>query len=195
MARNKEYNTQNVLDTATAAFINKGFKGVSINDLVKATKLNKHSMYQEFGSKEGLFCECINHYVQTVYRDFGHVLRRQPLGLKNIEDFFRRRIDYAYSAHGDGCLLVTTVVEKEQVEAVVLDRVQHHWTLQKADFQLCLSAAQDQGDIPKDADIKVLSNTLFCFLIGMVVIIKGGSDRESVEKMLAMTLASIENKG
>lgn len=193
MARNKEYDTQDVLDAATSQFLNKGYKGASVNDLVKATKLNKHSMYQEFGNKEGLFCECIDNYVRTVSRDFGYVLRRQPLGLANIENFFRHRIDYAFTGKGNGCLLVTTVVEKEQVEEMVLDRVQHHWTLQKADFELCLSAAQEQGEIPKDKDTKGLANYLFCLLIGMVVMMKGGAERESVEMMLDMAMANVRN--
>jgi len=188
MARNKEYNTQDVLDAATTEFLSKGYKGVSVNDLVKATKLNKHSMYQEFGNKEGLFCQCIDNYVYTVFRDFGHVLRRQPLGLKNIEDFFRHRIEYAYSGKGNGCLLVTTMVEKEQVEEVAIDRVQHHWTLQKADFQLCLTAAQKQGDIPPNKDTKTLADYLFGLLIGIVVMMKGGTDRASVEMILDMAM-------
>jgi hypothetical protein len=85
------------------------------------------------------------------------------------------------------------VVEKEQVEAVVLDRVQHHWTLQKADFELCLNAAQEKGDVPKDKDTKVLANYLFCHLIGMVVMMKGGTTRESVEMMLDMAMANVKS--
>ncbi|SCY68981.1 TetR/AcrR family transcriptional regulator [Desulfoluna spongiiphila] len=191
MPRSKEYDHQDVLDAATSQFLDKGYKGVSVNDLVKATKLNKHSMYQEFGNKEGLFCACIDNYVQTVYRSFGHILRRHPLGLTNIDDFFRHRIDYAYSGKGNGCLLLTTVAEKEQVDKVVLDRVQHHWTLQKADFKLCLDAARERGDIPEHKDTDILSNHLFCQLIGMVIMIKGGTDRQTVEMMIDMILAHV----
>lgn len=192
MARNKEYETQEVLDAATSKFLSKGYKGASVNDLVKATKLNKHSMYQEFGNKEGLFCQCIDNYVQNIYREFGYVLRRQPLGLSNIEDFFRQRIDYAFSGKGDGCLLVTTVLEKEQTGGVLLDRVQHHWTLQKADFELCITAAQKNRDIPKDKNPRELANQLFCILIGMVVMMKSGSGRESIELILNTAMADLK---
>lgn len=192
MARNKEYDTQDVLDAATSQFLNKGYKGVSVNDLVNATKLNKHSMYQEFGNKDGLFCRCLDNYVQAAHRSCGHFLRRQPLGLKNIEDFFRHRIDQAYSGKGNGCLLVTTVIEREQVKEVALDRVRHHWTLQKADFQLCLTEAQARGEIPGTTDTKILTDQLFCLSLGMIVMMKGGADRDSVEKILDMTL---ENAG
>jgi AcrR family transcriptional regulator len=149
-------------------------------------------MYQEFGSKEGLFCECMDNYVQNVQREFGHVLRRQPLGLANIEDFFRHRIDYAFSGKGDGCLLVTTVLEKEQTGGVLLDRVQHHWTLQKADFELCLTAAREHGDIPKDKNPKELAHHLFCILIGMVVMMKSGAERESIEAILNTAMADLK---
>ncbi|VFQ45495.1 TetR/AcrR family transcriptional regulator [Desulfoluna butyratoxydans] len=189
MPRNKEYNHQDVLNAATSQFLDKGYKGVSVNDLVKATKLNKHSMYVEFGNKEGLFCACIDHYIQAVHRHVGHILRRQPLGLRNINDFFRHRIDYAYSGRGNGCLLLTTVSEKNQVDQMVLDRVQHHWTLQKADLRICLDAAKEQGEIPAEKDTAVLASHLFCQLMGMVIMIKGGARRQEVEQMIDMTLA------
>jgi len=130
MPRNKEYDHQDVLGAATSQFLDKGYKGVSVNNLVKETRLNKHSMYKKFGNKEGLFCACIDNYVQTVNRNFGHILRRHPLGLTNIDDFFRHRIDYDYSGKGNGCLLHTTVAEKELANKVVMDRVKKHWTLQ-----------------------------------------------------------------
>lgn len=188
MARNKEYNTQDVLDAATSQFLNKGYKGVSVNDLVNATKLNKHSMYQEFGNKEGLFCRCLDNYVQAVHRECGQILRRQPLGIQNIEDFFRQRIDRADSKKGNGCLLITAVIEKAQVEGKLLDRVRHHWTLQKADFQLCLTEAQARGEIPETTDTKILTDQLFCLLLGIIVMMKGGADRDSVEQLIDMAL-------
>lgn len=192
MARNKEYDYQEVLDAATSQFWEKGFKGVSMNDLVKATGLNKHSMYLEFGSKEGLFCECIDNYVHTINREFGRVLRRQPLGLKNIEAFFRNRIDYAASGKSEGCLLVSTLVEKEQVDAAVFDRVRRHMSLQEADICRCLTSAQENGEISKDKDPKVLSDYLFCFLMGLAVKGKTNPDKASLEMVFSMVMSSIK---
>ncbi|MCP4116299.1 MAG: TetR/AcrR family transcriptional regulator [Desulfobacteraceae bacterium] len=193
MARCKEYDCQTVLDAATRAFWEKGYKGISINDLVKATGLNKHSMYQEFGSKEGLFGECIDNYVHALNRDFGRVLRRKPLGLKNIEDFFRNRIDYAASGKSIGCLLVSTVVEKEQVDEAVFDRVKRHMALQEEDFCRCLMAAREKGEIPPDKDPKVLAGYLFSFLMGLAVMGRTNPSKESVEKLYGMVISTVKS--
>ncbi|CAG37440.1 related to transcriptional regulator [Desulfotalea psychrophila LSv54] len=191
MGRHKEYDTQKVLDAATLEFLDKGYKGASVNDLVKATKLNKHSMYQEFGSKDGLFSECLDNYVRAIDQGGGHVLRRQPLGLANIEEFFRYRLDYAYARSGNGCLLVTTVVERSQLGEMALKLLEYHWDLQKADFELCLRAAQVQGHIPKEKHIKGLTNYLFALLVGVLVMVKGGADRPSIDEVVGLAMVSV----
>lgn len=188
MARTKEYNTTEVIEAATTEFLTKGYKGVSVNDLVKATKLNKHSMYQEFRSKEGLFCACMDHYVQAIFQDFGHLLRKQPLGLANIEAFFRERIRYGYENNGTGCLLITATLEKDQMDPLVTERVTHHWTLQKADMHLCLQAAASRGEIHFSTNLSTLTDTFLTLLIGMVVMMKSGVPREDVEAVFTQTL-------
>ena len=55
MTRPKEYKLQKVLEASTQVFWEKGYRGTSMNDLVQATGLNKHSMYKEFSNKDGLF--------------------------------------------------------------------------------------------------------------------------------------------
>ena len=126
MARKKEYDRNKVLDAATRVFWVKGYKGTSVSDLVSATGLNKHSMYMEFGSKEGLFQECINNFVLETKKDLKNILTRPPLGMKNIETFFRNRIVYASSDDCIGCLLINTAIEKELLEAEAFELAQKH---------------------------------------------------------------------
>lgn len=63
MARPREFDEDKVLDAALATFWSKGFDGTSIDDLVRATKLGRASLYGAFGDKEALFSRVMEHYV------------------------------------------------------------------------------------------------------------------------------------
>lgn len=50
---------ERILSCATALFADRGFAGTSTREVVKAAGCTKPALYYHFGSKEGLFLECI----------------------------------------------------------------------------------------------------------------------------------------
>jgi len=62
MARNIEFNREDVLHKAMNTFWKNGYSMTSIPNLVSATKLNPGSIYSAFNSKEGLFLETLDFY-------------------------------------------------------------------------------------------------------------------------------------
>lgn len=55
MARPRNFNEDDVVDSAAGAFGRLGYTGCSIDDLVEVTGLQRGSLYKAFGSKRGLF--------------------------------------------------------------------------------------------------------------------------------------------
>jgi TetR/AcrR family transcriptional repressor of nem operon len=55
MGRPPTFDRTEVVRTAAAAFLDTGYEGTSIDDLVRRTGLHRGSLYQAFGSKRGLF--------------------------------------------------------------------------------------------------------------------------------------------
>jgi TetR/AcrR family transcriptional repressor of nem operon len=147
----------------------------------------------EFGSKEGLFQECINNFVLETKKDLKNILTRPPLGMKNIETFFRNRIVYASSDDCIGCLLINTAIEKELLEAEAFELAQKHIFDYENLFYRCLEAAKADGDIPEDKDCRILAKYLMNFLAGLMVIGKTKQKLESLETLLEMTFATIKN--
>ena len=192
MARRKEYDRNEALDAATLVFWVKGYKGTAVSDLVSATGLNKHSMYQEFGSKDGLFQECINNYVLETKKDLKHILTRPPIGMKNIEEFFYNRISYAASEDCIGCFLINTAIEKELIELEAFDLANKYILDHQELFYRCLKAAQAKGEIPKGKNCRILAKYLLTFLAGLMVIGKTKQKRESLETMLEMVFTTIK---
>ncbi len=63
MGRPRGFDEDDVLDAAAGAFVQGGYEGTSIDDLVKALNLHRGSLYKAFGSKRGLFLAVLRRYV------------------------------------------------------------------------------------------------------------------------------------
>ena len=59
MGRRRTFIENEAIDSATAVFAEHGFAGTSVDDLVRATGVNRASLYGVFGSKDGLFQRCL----------------------------------------------------------------------------------------------------------------------------------------
>ena len=64
-----------------------GFADTSLQDLERATGVNKSGLYTEFRDKEDLFLACLRHYLERQGKR--GLLTREPLGWKNIESFLK----------------------------------------------------------------------------------------------------------
>ena len=65
MSRPRQFNRDDVLEKAMQIFWSQGFAGTSIQDLVKATGLNRGSLYGAFQDKENLYAEALDRYLGT----------------------------------------------------------------------------------------------------------------------------------
>ena len=61
-----EFDPDQVVASATAAFWSKGYEATSLQDLLDATGLSKSSLYQSFGGKQQLFGRCISAYTDRM---------------------------------------------------------------------------------------------------------------------------------
>jgi TetR/AcrR family transcriptional repressor of nem operon len=191
MTRPKEYNLQKVLEASTQVFWEKGYRGTSMNDLVQATGLNKHSMYKEFSNKDGLFLACLDYYANEITKEQSAIIQKQPLGVQNIELYFRHTIKSASSGKFNACLLINTAIEKEGLNDAINDLTCNYLSLQEKSFYNCLEAAQKNGEIPKHKDLEMLAKYLMCFLEGINVMGKTGPTKKSLVLLLNVVLSNI----
>lgn len=191
MNRPRQYDRDEVLEKATNLFWEKGFEATSMNEMVTRANLNKHSLYSEFGDKEKLFIECIDHYISKDIRVLSDILTKKPLGLSNIEAFFDNRVNYAASEDCKGCLIVNSVTEKEILSEEINLKVKSFISKFKAVFYNCLQAAQDKNEISEDKDCKTLADYLVCFTFGLVNIGKNETKKKELRKMVDVALSAV----
>jgi AcrR family transcriptional regulator len=87
MGRPKNFSREEVLEKAMPVFWKHGFADTSLQELERATGVNKSGLYSEFRDKEDLFVACLRHYLES--QEKRGFLTREPLGWKNVETFLK----------------------------------------------------------------------------------------------------------
>ena len=87
MGRPKNFSREGVLEKALPVFWKHGFANTSLQELEKATGVNKSGLYAEFADKGDLYLESLRHYLRK--RQEEELLTAKPLGWNNIERFLK----------------------------------------------------------------------------------------------------------
>jgi TetR/AcrR family transcriptional regulator, copper-responsive repressor len=87
MGRPKNFSREGVLEKALPVFWKYGFADTSLQELEKATGVNKSGLYAEFADKGDLYLESLRYYSRKRQED--EFLIAKPLGWKNIERFLK----------------------------------------------------------------------------------------------------------
>jgi AcrR family transcriptional regulator len=107
MGRPKGFNREEVLEKAMPVFWKHGFADTSLQDLERATGVNKSGLYTEFRDKEDLFMACLRHYLESQGKR--GLLTNEPLGWKNVENFLKN--GPLYKGEQRGCFSVNSMRE------------------------------------------------------------------------------------
>jgi AcrR family transcriptional regulator len=87
MGRPKNFSREEVLEKAMPVFWKHGFADTSLQELERATGVNKSGLYTEFRDKEDLFVACLRHYLES--QEKRGLLTKEPLGWNNVETFLK----------------------------------------------------------------------------------------------------------
>jgi len=162
MGRHKSYDREDVLRRATRLFWEKGYEGTHLKELVEVAGINRFSLYEEFGGKEGLFEEALETYIQSLEVVVGE-LDREPKGLANVERFWQAVVDFPFL---HGCFALNTIREKHVVAKKAFRQVVALVRRLEAGIEQNLRAAQDAGELPLDKDAEGLARFLTALNIG-----------------------------
>src|SRR6267154_6329238 len=116
MGRRKLFTREDVLNKTIPVFWKHGLAETSVQDLERATGVNKSGLYTEFQDKEDLFVASLERYVQT---RGGEILVSKPLGWNNVETFLRLAL--GCSADQKGCFAVNSMRELAGLPPAALD--------------------------------------------------------------------------
>jgi len=107
MGRPKGFSRKEVLEKAMPVFWKHGFADTSVQELERATGVNKSGLYTEFRDKEDLFVACLRHYLESQGKR--GLLTKEPLGWKNVEAFLKH--GPFHKGEQQGCFSVNSMRE------------------------------------------------------------------------------------
>ncbi|MFL6122889.1 TetR/AcrR family transcriptional regulator [Actinophytocola sp.] len=105
--RPRSFVLEDVLEKAMAVFWRHGYEGASLGRLQEATGLTPPSIYNAFGSKEGLYQACLDHYASSVGARHLATLTR-PASRAGIRAYLLAAArEYTRSDSPPGCMIST----------------------------------------------------------------------------------------
>ncbi|MBB2928874.1 TetR/AcrR family transcriptional regulator [Paraburkholderia silvatlantica] len=191
--RPRAYDPQEALARARDTFWRNGYAGTSLDDLSKATGMNRPSLYGAFGDKHALYLQTMERYVEAGRAAMESALDNALPLREALMRVFDGALGWYLPAHdaARGCLLIgTAAVEAVNDEAVRERLAAGLRTFDKA-FERRLRAALAQGELPPDASAPMLARLASALLHSMALRARAGDSRSSLRAMAAAGVALI----
>ncbi|MBW4706322.1 TetR/AcrR family transcriptional regulator [Roseobacter sp. YSTF-M11] len=153
----KQFDINEALDRAMAVFWDLGYEATSVDDLTKATRVSRSSLYNTFGNKEDLFILVIDHYLEKSRPAFQAALDHADLyaavlgALTVLKDRLMEKSSKA------GCLLVLAAENSESRAPGIKRRVARAFADEDRAFYARFRQAQVDGQLAAAADAQVLA--------------------------------------
>jgi AcrR family transcriptional regulator len=160
MGRPRKFDRTDVLEKAMPLFWKQGYAGTGLQDLEKATGVNKSGLYSEFKDKEDLFLASLRYYYETLGGRL--LLSAEPLGWDNIENCLK--VVTQPCAEGlKGCFGVSSMRELGQLSKEAHQILAENRTDMKRQFAKNIAAAR------ATVAAELLSEIVLTFFSGLCI--------------------------
>jgi len=156
MARPRNFSREGVLEKALPVFWKHGFADASLQELEKATGVNKSGLYSEFSGKEELFLESLRFYLDRMQLG---LLMAEPLGWDNVEQFLK--LGPRTTEGQKGCFAVSSMRELAILPPAAIEMLGQGRVQLKQ-----LIAKNIEAEKPK-ADVNDLAGMVLTFFTGL----------------------------
>jgi len=193
MPRPREFEPEQVLDTAMREFWARGYRATSVDDLVRATGVKPGSLYGAFpGGKHALLMGSLDRYSKLVVPQKLGELEDPGASLAEVRAYFDGLVSDLLSPEGrQGCLLVNSAIENAAADPAVAAVVRGHHARLEHCFTAALRTAQRRGEIPAAVDPVARAKGLVAASQGLMVIGKANPDEEVLRAIVDSAFAGL----
>jgi TetR/AcrR family transcriptional repressor of nem operon len=112
MARPREFDIDQVLDAAIAAFWTQGYEATSMTDLMEVMDLKKGSIYKAFVDKHDLFMKALQRYLDGMHQGMRQALEGAASPWEGIRAWLQMGVEMCEGQEIQrGCLALNSAVE------------------------------------------------------------------------------------
>ena len=188
MARPREFDIDEALDRAMGVFWEKGYEAASLQDLLKAMKIARGSLYKAFDDKRAIYLAALDRYDETQVEK-GVAFLRNPEGgdgLVRIRDMFESvKQDKARK----GCFICNAAIDQARVDTDVKDKVSI--MLQKLEEALADALKQSKRGLNWSNKRRAnMAAALLNNYLGLRVLARSGYPEEDLQAIIDATLST-----
>ncbi|MDU0353448.1 TetR/AcrR family transcriptional regulator [Paraglaciecola aquimarina] len=174
MPRKAQYDLDLILSQGIDVFLEHGYHGAIMDEIITRTEFNRRGFYLEFGSKQTFLYMVLKHYQSSqLNKTMAHLETNQ--GLDSITQFFKH---YVQHVKGRGCLLINCITELGFDDEKVREIGRHYLDRLQIDFIGCLEKALLLGQVHSYIDIEATALQLTSYVQGFAVnaVLAGDTD-------------------
>jgi len=195
MARNARYDRQTALDKAVHLFWKRGYHATSMKQIEQALDMRPGSIYATFGSKDRLFREALDAYVERGNTQLGGLLADQVSIVDALQDHLR---NIATACHPDSvepsrsCMLVKTLLEASYTHSDITDQANELLYGIERSIAEALTRARDHGELKSDTDCERLARLIQAQIMGLRAFAQRETSARSVSELADDMAALLE---
>ncbi|AYG60357.1 TetR/AcrR family transcriptional regulator [Rhizobium jaguaris] len=191
MARHKEFDRDEALGAAIRVFSDHGYEGTSTDDLLKAMKISRQSMYDTFGDKRSLYLEALRRYNADSLASILADLKGDRSACQGIEAALVAFAARPASEASRCCLGVSAICEFGRADAEVATLTDEASRILASSLESVIKAGIGSGDFAADLDVTSAVYFLGATLSGMKVSARNGASPATLTAIAHMALKSL----
>jgi AcrR family transcriptional regulator len=191
LGRPREFDREAALEAAMFLFWRKGFEATSMNDLCDAMGVRSPSLYAAFGSKEALYLEVMERYVETHGPPIWAGLAEGATARAGIENLLIAASEHLPKSRTlpAGCMATLAAVADEWPASIA--RVVRKVRLDMLGrLRARLENAVADGELPAVTDVDGLSRFYLSVYQGMAVQARDGAAPAELRAVAAAAMAA-----
>ena len=193
MGRPREFDVDKALDRAMGVFWAKGYEGSSLQDLLRAMKIARGSLYKAFKDKHSIYLAALDRYDHTIIQRAVDTLcnREGGDGIARIRALFEGARDAARLNDRRGCFMCNAAVDQAPANSKIQTKVMAMMQRLEQAFTKALKESKQTAGWPAKRRTET-ARALLNNYMGLLVLTKSGYS----EAELADTIAAcLRNSG
>jgi TetR/AcrR family transcriptional regulator, transcriptional repressor for nem operon len=193
MARQREFDEKNVIETATNLFWKKGYNAVSTQDLIDAFGISRSSMYGAYKDKRSLFILALQHYRQTTSQGMINVLNENKSFKETISQLLTELIkDTVSDIDNKGCFIVNTAIELAPHDTEILKIIKENRENIVKALTISIEKGMENGEIKTNQNPKSLANYFYNLINGLRVDAKVHKDKNNYKEIVEIAMSVLD---
>jgi TetR/AcrR family transcriptional repressor of nem operon len=192
MGRPKHFDPDTAVEQAMQVFWSKGYAGTTPQDLVDALGIGKGSLYNAFGSKQGLFERALARYREFQNDAIAQVLEQPGLVRDRLRAGFTYLVDANFRGHQPrGCFAVNTAAELGGIDEMATEQVRRSFDRTESAFRVAIAEGQASGELEPDLDAEATASLLLAASVAIQLVARTATGPERMRRIADAALAQI----